>query len=373
MLLLFHGPDEFSAHEELAALRASGGFDFNQQTFYGEDSDPAEIVALCDTLPFLTERRLVVVEGLPKPKRSAKEGKEGTEGKGADDGAERDAAPSANESAASMEEAPTAKSKGRGKTKKGKAAAGGRGDLQAFVRALADYAPHVPETTTLVILVSSTLAATSPLLKAAQQHGTVKTFTPPTGAALESWVTRHARANDARIAPDAARELIERVGNSDLRVMASEIAKLSVYVGKGGEIRKNDVEKLIPPSQETPDFALTDALVRRDRARALNMLHRLLEHDIAPQQIIGMIAYQTRTLLLVKSLAERRMGVGQIASAAGMAPFVVEKALTLARQFSFAQLEAAHRSLLEADLALKRSKMTADMALDLLVVSFGAA
>ena len=54
-----------------------------------------------------------------------------------------------------------------------------------------------------------------------------------------------------------------------------------------------------------------------------------------------------------------------------MAPFVVDKSLGMVRQFTFAQLEAAHRSLLEVDTALKSSRMTPEMALDLLVVEFG--
>ncbi len=39
--------------------------------------------------------------------------------------------------------------------------------------------------------------------------------------------------------------------------------------------------------------------------------------------------------------------------------------------FSIAQLEAAYRQLLAADAALKRSRLTPEMALDLLVVDFG--
>jgi DNA polymerase-3 subunit delta len=40
-------------------------------------------------------------------------------------------------------------------------------------------------------------------------------------------------------------------------------------------------------------------------------------------------------------------------------------------KFSAAQLENAYHELLTTDAALKRSRMTPDMALDLLVVNFG--
>ncbi|HUY78961.1 MAG TPA: hypothetical protein VMV29_19465, partial [Ktedonobacterales bacterium] len=141
---------------------------------------------------------------------------------------------------------------------------------------------------------------------------------------------------------------------------------------QGGQIRAEDVRLLTPVARQAVIFDLTDALARRDRARALNLLHELLANGESPLGIVGMTAYQTRSLLQVKSLAERGMRAPQIAQTAGMAPYVVEKSLPLARQFTFAQLEAAHRHVLDVDLALKRSKMTPELALDLLVIGFGA-
>ena len=67
MFILLSGKDEFSANEELTRLRASDDFGYNQDTFAGEVADLAAIRNACDTMPFLAEKRLVVVEGLPKP------------------------------------------------------------------------------------------------------------------------------------------------------------------------------------------------------------------------------------------------------------------------------------------------------------------
>src|SRR5690242_17288807 len=113
MFILLHGPDEFSAHEELARLRATGGFEHNQDTFSGSDADLATIRNICDTMPFLSEKRLVVLEGLPKPKRGAR--------------GEDDESPGGAEE----QEAQQAPATGRGKKSKG-AALGPR----AFVQAL---------------------------------------------------------------------------------------------------------------------------------------------------------------------------------------------------------------------------------------------
>jgi DNA polymerase-3 subunit delta len=54
-----------------------------------------------------------------------------------------------------------------------------------------------------------------------------------------------------------------------------------------------------------------------------------------------------------------------------MSPYIAGKALRQVENFNIAQLEGAYRQLLATDAALKRSRMTPEMALDLLVVNFG--
>lgn len=349
MFTLFSGADEFSMHEELARLRAAGGFEFNQDVFSGADADQAMLETIrntCETLPFLTERRLVVVEGLPKPKRGAR---------GEDDGSEEDGEPAS---------APEPARTGRGKKAKG-----GTGP-KAFAQGLAGIAAHLPQTTELVMLVPEPLDAANPLVRAAQAHGKARVFNLPRGTQLEEWLVRRAKSRDARLASDAARLLVSTTGE-DLRLLAGEIDKLSAYAGKGGEIRAEDVQALTPVARQARVFDLTDALARRDRSRALALLHELLAQGESPLGIVALTAFQTRALLQVKLLAERGVRAGQIAQTAGLAPFVVEKSLPLARQFTVAQLEAAHRALLDVDTALKRSRLTPELALDLLVLEFG--
>jgi DNA polymerase-3 subunit delta len=346
MFILLHGPDEFSAHEELARLRETGGFEHNQDTFSGTDADLATIRNVCDTMPFLSEKRLVVLEGLPKPKRGARdEEDEAAEGK---DEREPQHMPAS----------------GRGK--KGK---GGVPGPRAFAQGLADYVPSLPDTAVLVVLVPEVLDATHPLLKAAQRYGNARIFAPLHGPQLEDWLRRRARAHEAILKPDAARLLVNTVGD-DLRLLAGEVDKLSTYVGAGGSIGAAEVRLLTPVARQSRVFDLTDALARRDRPRALELLHELLANGESALGIVALAAFQTRALLQVKLLAQRGMGAGQIAQAAGLAPFVAEKSLPLARQFSIVQLEDAHRALLEVDTVLKRSRMTPEMALDLFILEF---
>jgi DNA polymerase III subunit delta len=341
MFILLHGSDAFSAGEELDRLRAAGGYDHNQAIFDGADSDLPTIRNTADTLPFLSERRLVVVRGLPKRRRAV-----GGGGESESETEDRSTRP-----------APAKKSP-----------AGGS-DARMFVEGLAEYAARLPESTDLVVLVDEPLDPEHPLMQAARTYGRAQSFAEPKGTRLEAWLTERTHARGAQLASGVARQLVEAVGENP-RLLAGEIEKLATYVGPGGTIRAEDVHALTPSIRELRAFDLTDALLRRDRPGALAVLHELLDQGSAALQLVGLVAYQTRTLLQVKSLADRGLRPTQIAQAAGIAPFVAEKSLATVRRFSSSELEAAHRALLDVDIALKRSRITPEMALDLLVLGF---
>jgi DNA polymerase-3 subunit delta len=351
MFLLFHGPDDFSAREELAGVRERHDFGASQDTLSGAEVSLATLRSIADTMPFLSEYRLVVLDGLPKRRRKS----------------EQDGAATSNDSAPSSEQPEPSPAKlARGKKPKSAV-----NDPRSFAQGLADYVVDIPPTTVLVVLSDEKLESDSPLVLAAKRHGKERVFAPPQGAGLEQWAETRARGQGVRISREATRLLVSETGDN-LRLLAQEIDKLATYVGREGVIGEAEIRLLTPSTHVSRVFDLTDALSRRDRKRALALLHELLAAGESPLGIVAMTAFQTRALLQVKSLAERGMRAPQIAQAAGLAPFVVDKSLPLARQFSFAQLEGAHRTLLDIDKALKLSKTTPEMALDLLAVEFGA-
>jgi DNA polymerase-3 subunit delta len=349
MFYLLHGDDEFTNHEHLKKLRHEGNFAYNEDTYNGAETDLVTITTTCSTYPFLAEQRLVVVEGLPKKRRSEESAFQAPAGAAAGE----------------------AGSKG-GKTRKGKKAGkGGALSRAGFEKALAEFIPSVPDTTVLVVLVDEALDAASPLLKAAKTHGTVIQSTLPKGAALESWIGKRAKSIGVTIRPDAAAMLANFIG-SQLRLLANELDKLAMYAGKSAVITVEDVHKLSAQVQEARVFDLTDALAQRNRKQALDILHDLLADGEAPLRLISTITSQVRSLLLVKELSQKGMRAAEIASTAGLSPFVAEKALRQVGKFTVSQLENSYRQLLATDAALKRSRMTPEMALDLLVVNFGS-
>lgn len=341
MFYLLHGNDEFTCREHLKKLSQQGNFEYNQDTYYGGEADLTTITTTCNTLPFLSDQRLVILIGLPKRRR----GEDSWETK------------------QSLEIS--------SKPKKGKKGSKNRAETRAgFEKSLAEYIPQLPETTDLILVVDEELTASSPLLKAATAYGKVIQCTLPKGAAVENWINRRASSLGVKITSDATSLLANFIGNQ-LRLLANELEKLTTYVGPGATITVEDVRLLSSQVQEARIFDLTDALAQRNRKQALDILHDLLSDGEPPLKLISTIISQVRSLLLVKELAGEGLRVSQIVSATGMAPFVAEKALRQIGKFSPAQLENAYRDLLTTDAALKRSRMTPEMALDFLVVKFG--
>jgi DNA polymerase-3 subunit delta len=350
MFYLLHGNDEFTCREQLKQLRQQGDFAYNQDYYHGGEVSLITLTATCNTFPFLSEQRLVILDGLPKKRR------------GEDAAATADAASSTSEGS----ESPSGGSKSR-KKKSGK---GGTESRAAFEKGLAEAIPHLPETTVFIVLVEEELPASSPLLKAGQQSGKVIQSILPKGAALESWIRKRAQSHGAKISADAVTLLADFIGN-ELRLLANELDKLATYVGTQGTIEAEHVRLLSAEVQEARIFDLTDALAQRNRTLALNLLHDLLADGQHPLALLPVITSQVRSLLLVKDLASSGLRAGQIAQAIGSPPFVVEKVLRNIGKFSSAQLEQTYRRLLDTDAALKRSRLTPELALDLLIVQFG--
>ncbi len=352
MFYLLHGDDEFSSREQLKKLRQQGNFEYNQDTFNGGEVNLATITAASNTMPFLADQRLVVVEGLPKKRR----GESATSAPGDESG---------------TGDSSTGTGGKGGKAKKGKRSGKGNTESRAsFEKGLAEYIPHMPDTSVLIVLVDELLDANNPLLKAAGEHGKVNQSTLPRGGALESWISKRAKSLGVTIDGDAATLLANFIGNQ-LRLLANELDKLATYVGDGGTITVDDVRTLSAQVQEARIFDLTDALAQRNQKQALTILHDLLADGEPPIKLISTISSQVRSLLLVKELSQQGMRSPQIASTLGIAPFVADKAARQVGKFTAAQLEVAYRQLLATDASLKRSRMTPEMALDLLVVSFG--
>ncbi|MFQ6057917.1 MAG: DNA polymerase III subunit delta [Anaerolineae bacterium] len=324
MFYIFHGEDEFSRAEALADMKDRMGdptwADLNTTILDGRKVTLAELIHTCDAVPFLGERRLVIVKGL-LTRLEPKRGEEVSE------------------------------------------------EARRFIQGLREYLRRLPESTRLVFLEPRSLSRNNPILKLAQkdERGYVKEFKPPRRDDLNWWITQRVKGKGGDILPGAVTELAAFVGN-DLRLLDQEIEKLITYVGGARAISTEDVHLLVSYAQEANVFQMVDALGRRDRRRAITLLHELLDSGQAPAYLLYMITRQFRILMQIKELSQGGASAGEIKARLGLHPFVVDKGLEQARNFSMGQLEAIYGQLLEADTAMKTGRTEPALALDLLIV-----
>jgi len=337
---IFHGADEFTRAETLADFKRRLGppdtVDLNTTLLDGGGLTLAELRHACDAIPFLAEKRLVIVEGLLT----------------------RLAPQKGRELSTSQRERLTA---------------------------LADYLPRLPETTRLVFIEDKPLPARHSILRLAQreERGYVKRFDPPDARALPRWIEKRVRKYGGEIEPQASRQLAAVVGTDrsaersrrSLRLLDQEIVKLVTYTQSptGGQaITTADVEAVVPYAQAAVVFDLVDALGRRDGRTAAQTLHRLLDAGEHPLRLLAMIVRQFRLLIQVKELKAGGGTPRDIAQALRLHPFPARKLHTQATHFTAAQLEAVYRHLLDTDVAIKTGKIDPEVALDLLVAGLAA-
>ncbi len=314
---VLHGSDEFTCAEMVAEFRQRLAppdmADLNTAWLEGRTVTLGKLRHACEAIPFLGDKRLVIVTGLLTRLH---------------------------------------KDKGSGE----------------FLKRLLRLLPRLPETTRLVFVEQEALPADHAVLELAQQHerGYVRRFDPPSDRALPGWIVKRTRKHGGRIAHDAAARLAQVVG-ADLRLLDQEVVKLVTYAGPEGEITAKEVAQLVPYAQQAVIFDLVDALGRRDGRTAATTLQRLLNGGGHPLGILAMIVRQFRLLIQVKELSQAGENAATIAHVLKLHPYPARKLHSQAINFTPAQLEHIYRHLLETDAQIKTGKIAPDVALDLLV------
>ncbi len=348
---IFHGDNQFELRAELRAVRArmaeaDGTGDLNISTFDGTTASVAEVISTAQMLPFLADRRLVIVEGMlthlaPRAKRG--------KGKGAESSEERQSA-----------------------------------SAQAALEALLAALPSLPDTARLIFAEPSTLRETHPVLKLAKQddsRGLVRLFAikldpksrpdrPKWDSAwLSAWIVKRLEQYGATIERRAIAILAQQVGQ-DLYALDNECAKLALYVGNSRPITEKDIAALTQYVPEASIFEITDALGRGDAKTALNLMHRSVERfGESPLGILAMINRQFRLLIQVREAlddprCEATLREGE--DFKNVPDFVLRQLRDQARRFSLRELERIYRQLLEVDYEIKTGKVSDVLALDLL-------
>lgn len=254
--------------------------DFNYEAFAGETADASAVVAAANTLPFASERRLVIVRGVDRM-----------------------------------------------------SAAG-----QAV---LAEYARD-PAPTACLVLVATKIRKDAKLYKAVQALGGVFEYTAPKKSEYPSWVVDLFRTKGRSMTGDGAAALVRAVGR-DLRRLEIEAEKIIAYAGERTQLSRDDVTSVVAQTASVSIFDFLNAVGARECPGALALLDDLIADGQDLNGVHAMTVRHLRTLASTRALIDRGARQAEVQRSVGMAEWQARVAMEQARRFRAEELSRALR------------------------------
>ena len=263
---LLEGEEDNLKDEAIALIREKylpeGLEELNEAALTAPDTD--EIIAACETIPFMADKRLVIVRDLP----------------------------------------------------------GLAGQRETDDR-LADYVPHVPDTCVLLLLLHGYANGAKKLPKAIGKKRRVD-FCPMGDAEVSAWIIRRFEAEGKHCDSRTASRLAFTVG-TDTAQLTGEVLKLCAYIGAREKVTEADVAAVATQSREYAAYTLTDAVVAGQEARAWELMHTLQRQGEDDVSLLAMISSQFRRTQMALIMRYEKRSPAEIAQATGMPPFAYDR------------------------------------------------
>lgn len=230
----------------------------------------------------------------------------------------------------------------------------------------------IPESTACILKVDQLLDEKHWLRQWSQAHPSLtwqKSFTLPQGQNMARWIQNRAQDQGGTFSLDAARLLAVYI-NEDPRLASQEIEKLLTYVNFEREVTEEDVRKLTADVRQGDVFEMVDAISRGDGETAMRMLRRQLQEKSA-LPLFGMIVRQFRLLIQVREILDQdpKRDRFRIAEDLDVHPYPIKKIIPQTKRFTLPQLERIYHQLSDVDAAMKSGQLDQELALDMLIAA----
>ncbi len=326
-MYILSGQDDYSLGESLEEIkRGIGDQAFlvaNTTTLDGQQMTLDQLRTVCETLPFLAERRLVIVRGLLE------------------------------------------RFEPRGKSSRRKKITRVTNQQNEY-KSLAAYISKPPDSTILVLIDNNRITNKNPLFSELSAKATVKSFPLLRDTRLHQWIQRHVTEEGGTISPQAI-DLLAKLVGGNLWIIANEINKLILFT-LGRCIEEGDVKMLVSYAQQANVFAMVDAIIEFKIGLAEQSLHQLLQIGASSAYLLVMLSRQVRMIVRVKELRNQGTSEVEIRNKLGLASdFAWQKTMEQAKRYPLEQIKEVYHKLLEADLSIKTGKYEGELALNILI------
>ncbi len=276
----------------------SGGSEFDIDILDGDDASVETILASADLLPFMAERRLVIVRRADKLSTTE-------------------------------------------------------------LGSLADYATN-PNTMSTLVLVFKKIAKNLRIYKAVDALGGVAEYKPPTKHQFPQFVVEMFAERGKKMGIEAAEVFVSAVGY-DLRHIDTEIGKVIAYTGDRVTLSRKDIEQVVSQTAPTSIFEFLDAVGERNLRGALALLARLLGSGESIHGVHAMTSRHVRSLISVKALMDRSDGARGPEGVArtiggGLQAWQAKRLIAQAKKYTGEELVDALRRLASTEQEMKTSR-----------------
>ncbi|MBQ7535850.1 MAG: DNA polymerase III subunit delta [Stomatobaculum sp.] len=282
---------------------AAGDDGMNVSVFEGKDISEDAVIDIAGTMPFFSERRLVIVEN--------------------------------------------------------------SGWFKNKTEKIADFLESFPDTTVLLFLEEET-DKRNRLYKTVQKLGYLCELTHPDRRELSIWAARYLAASGKKITASTMDHFLERVGD-DMQNVRNELEKLISYLGEEEVVTVRDVDMISSGTVTNRIFDMVRAIAARRTGEALDLYNDLLTLREAPMRILVLIARQYQQLLSVKELTAAGKDRNEIAKSVKIPAFAVGKLQQQAKSIRSAALFAKIRRCAELEEAVKTGNLQDRLAVELLI------
>ncbi|MBO6240250.1 MAG: DNA polymerase III subunit delta [Butyrivibrio sp.] len=287
-------------------VKALGGdsSSMNFTRYEGDQINPAEVIDMAETMPFLSDKRVILIEN--------------------------------------------------------------SGFFKNGCPLLADYLKSKIETT-YFIFIEKEVDKRKDIFKAVSKIGLEMNCDTQDEDTLKRWIAGKLSAEGKKITSRAATFFLERVG-TDMSNISTEIEKLVCYCMDREEVTEEDINAVCAGWLTSRIFAMTDAIASQEQKKAIDLYYDLLALKEPPAKILALITRQFNIMLQVKEMSSNHKDRAQIASGAGIAPFLVGKYENWARGYTFEQLRDALELCASNDEAVKTGKLDYVISVEMVII-----
>ncbi|HEX5374627.1 MAG TPA: DNA polymerase III subunit delta [Solirubrobacterales bacterium] len=203
-----------------------------------------------------------------------------------------------------------------------------------------------PELTVVLIARAKAPAKLVKAVKAAK--GEIHEFEAPKARDMPRLLVGEAKNLGFGLEPAAARILVDRMGANPVR-LRNELGRLALWAGEGGRVTAADLDAMVSDTSEAAVWALSDALLERDPAKASRLAEQLIAQGESVTGLIYGLASRLRKACAAAAQLEEGVPPKQVEAGLGMHPYAAKQLVSRLGPTTLSNLQHATTTLADLE------------------------